>query len=88
MQYDGARNQLGKEGYKTGIVQQAVAGRFSPVTVHHVRNLLEREKADTQRQCNFFYLPVRMKEEIAVVHEKIKILKIKQQSDIGNKSQS
>ena len=29
-----------------------------------------------------------MEEEIAVVHEKIKILKIKQQADIGNKSQS
>ena len=87
VQYDGARNQLGKECHKTGIVQQTVAGRFSLVTVHHIGNLLEREKADTQRQCNFFYLPVRMKKEIAVVHEKIKILKIKQQSDIGNKSQ-
>lgn len=82
MKHNGARHKLGKEGDKAGIVQKRIAGRLTLVPVNHIGNLLEGKKADSQRQGNFLYMPVRVQKEITVIHKKVEIFEIEEQSDI------
>ena len=87
MQHDGPGDQLREKGHKQGVVQQRIVGHFALIAIDHIRNLLEREKADAQRQHEVEQRPVRAKKAVYVRSEKIVILIVEQHANVDEDAQ-
>ena len=67
-------------------MEKAVVTRLPPVGVNHIGHLLEGKEADTQGQHNVLQGDMGGKQAVHVGEKEVKILKIKQNSEIHQQS--
>ena len=82
MGHDGAGNELGKVGHISGILQETIVPRLSPVGIDHIGHLLEGEKADAQRQYNVPQRDLGCEQAVHIADEKVEIFKVEQNPKI------
>ena len=86
--HDGSGDQLGEKGNEERIVQEGTVLHLSPVGIHHEADLLEGEKADSQREQNALQHKGGAKSRVHVFHKEIIIFKIEQHGQIGRHSEN
>lgn len=86
MKHNRSGYQLREKRDKQCVVEKRILSRFSAIAVNDKGNLLESEKAYSQRQNQMFQLKRRAKNSIGIINKKIIVLENEQDANVGNKS--
>ena len=79
---NGTRHQLREEGYKQQIFWKRTERNFPSVSINQIGDLLERVKADAERQNDVPDIPMRSEKRVAVIEEETGVLKISEQTEV------
>ena len=85
---NGPGNQLGKKGNEKRVVKKGAVFHLAAVGIHHEANLLEGEKADSQRKQNPLQHEGGSKDRVHVFHKKVIIFEIEQDRQIARHTQN
>lgn len=83
IQYDGPRYKLGEKSNKHKVVRKGIMFRRTGAAVDEKGQLLERKKTDAKGQQDMFQVKIGAEHIVYIFDEKVKILKIKQDSQIN-----
>lgn len=79
---NGSCKEVGKKGYKKGVIEIIHLFYFIPICINEVGNLGESKEADSQWQNNVHLIPVHPKYRISIGDKKVHIFEVAKQENV------